>query len=127
VYKTNLNKHIFNKKIIVAKKILTLHYKNWLINNIKDRKIKANTNRIESFDNKKYIKSLPLKLLDNIRIKMEYKPYEKRMREAYSKRENILAIKIKKCKEYRDLFNVKRNLLNQIYQLNKLFKNLSLK
>jgi len=66
-----MNKHTYNKKMIIAKKVVRLHYKNWLVNNIKDRKIKANKNRIELFDNKKLIKSLPLNLLNNIRIKIE--------------------------------------------------------
>jgi len=103
-----------------------LYYKNWLVNNIKDKKFKSNINRIELFDNKKLVKSLPLILLNNIKIKMEYKTYKKRIIEAQSRRENLLAVKIKKCKEFRDLFNVKRNLLNQNYQINKSFKNLSL-
>jgi len=59
--------------MIIAKKILTLYYNNWLVNNIKDKKIKANINRIEIFDNKKLVKSLPHMLLNNIRIKKEYR------------------------------------------------------
>lgn len=59
--------------MIIAKKILTLYYKNWLVSNIKDKKIKANRNRIELFDKKKLVKSLPHMLLANIRIRIEYK------------------------------------------------------
>jgi hypothetical protein len=44
-----------------------------LISNIKDRKIKANKNRIEIFEYKNFNKLLPISLLNNIRIKINVK------------------------------------------------------
>lgn len=121
----NLNKHILKKELLIAHIKLNLHFKNWLVDNIKDKKLKINNNRIEIFEKSNKNKSLPMRLLNNYRIN-KIPSWKKRLDDANRRRNNLILIRINLCKESSELLKLKKIYVDQSYEMHKSFKNLNL-